>query len=233
MKTIGLIGGMSWESSLLYYRIMNELVKERLGPVHSCQNLMYSVDFAEVEARQTQGDWAGLTDMMISAARRLQQGGADCLLICANTMHKTAEAVERHLSIPLLHIADATGARLAAAGLTRVGLLGTRYTMEMDFYTGRLAKKFGIQTLIPSPEERETVHKIIYAELIRGIVRPQSRQAYARVMASLAEQGAQAIILGCTEIPLLVQAADSPLPLYDTTRIHAEAAVDFALAAKA
>ena len=236
MKTVGLIGGMSWESSLLYYKIMNELVKERLGGLHSCQSLMYSVDFADIEALQSAGDWDRLTDCMVEAALRLTRGGAEAVLIATNTMHKCAPQVQAALdaqtrgSVPLLHIADAAGQRLKAAGIARAGLLGTRYTMEMDFYSGRLAEKFGIDTVIPGEADRGIVHDVIYGELVRGVVRQESRREYARIMAALAEQGAQGVILGCTEIPLLVQPGDTPLPLFDTTRIHAEAAVDFALA---
>ena len=229
MKTIGLIGGMSWESSIEYYRIINEAVKTRLGGLHSADCLMYSVDFAEIEALQHNGDWDQLTQMMISAARRLERGGAGCLVICTNTMHKMADEIQSVITIPLLHIADAAGAAIQAKGLTTVGLLGTRFTMEGDFYSARLAEKFGLQVLIPQETDRETVHRVIYQELVKGEIREESRQAFLAVIKRLQEQGAQGVILGCTEIPLLVRQADVDLPIFDTTQLHAEAAVDWAL----
>lgn len=228
MKTIGLIGGMSWESSLEYYRLINEGVKERLGGLHSAQCLMYSVDFAPIEVMQQSGQWEAGAALMVDAAQRLERGGADFVLLCTNTMHKSAPQIEAAIQIPFLHIADAAGRCVQAAGLRRVGLLGTRFTMEEDFYTGRLAR-FGLETLIPPAEQRREVSRVIYDELCLGMIRPESRQAYREVIAGLAQAGAEAIILGCTEIGLLVKPEDSPLPLFDTTRIHAEAAVKLAL----
>ena len=229
MKTIGMIGGMSWESSIEYYRIINELVKARLGDLHSADCLMYSVDFAEIEVLQQAGDWDQLTQDMISAAQRLERGGAACVVICTNTMHKMAEEVQSAIPIPLLHIADAAGAAIQAKGLTTVGLLGTRFTMEGDFYRGRLAEKFGLRVLIPEEADRATVHRVIYNELVKGEIREESRQAFLSVIERLQGQGAQGIVLGCTEIPLLVRQSDVAIPIFNTTQLHAEAAVDWAL----
>ncbi|MGE5224522.1 MAG: aspartate/glutamate racemase family protein [Omnitrophica WOR_2 bacterium] len=229
MKTIGLIGGMSWESSVEYYRIINELVQQRLGKPHSAKCVMYSVDFAEIELLQRQGDWEQATQAMISAARCVEAGGADFLLICTNTMHKMAQEVQDSLSIPLLHIADATARAVKAQGIRTVGLLGTRFTMEGDFYKGRLEENHALRVLIPGPAERELVHRVIYDELVVGEIRPASRDRYRQVIAGLVEAGAEGIVLGCTEIGLLVKPEDSPRPLFDTTQIHAEAAVDFAI----
>ena len=229
MKTIGLIGGMSWESSIEYYRIINETVKARLGGVHSADCLMYSVDFAEIESLQNAGEWEQLTLEMISAARRLERGGADCLVICTNTMHKMADEVQAAIQIPLLHIADAAGAAVQAKELTTVGLLGTRFTMEGNFYRGRLAEKFGLQVLIPDEAGRETVHRVIYNELVKGEIKAGSRQAFLAIIEDLQSRGAQGIVLGCTEIPLLVKQDDVAIPIFDTTRLHAEAAVNWAL----
>lgn len=229
MKTIGFIGGMSWESSSEYYRIANEQVRERLGGVHSARSIMWSMDFGEIEKLQHHGDWDALREEMVAAARNLERGGADFLVICTNTMHKLAADVEKGVAIPLLHIADPTAEKIREAGFQRIGLLGTAFTMEQDFYTGRLREKFGLDVLVPEDEDRATVHRIIYTELVAGIVSDASRQAYRAVMARLVERGAEAIILGCTEIMLLVGAEDSTVPLFDTTEIHALAAVDFAL----
>ena len=229
MKTIGLIGGMSWESSIEYYRIINETVKRRLGGLHSADCLMYSVDFAEIEALQHAGDWDQLTRDMIFAAQRLERGGAACLVICTNTMHKMADEIASKIQLPLLHIADAAGAAIKAKGLTTVGLLGTRFTMEGDFYRGRLAEKFGLQVLIPEGIDRETVHRVIYDELVKGEIRAESRQEFLKIINNLQSQGAQGIILGCTEIPLLVRQTDVVIPIFDTTRLHAEAAVSWAI----
>jgi len=231
MKTIGLIGGMSWESSIEYYRIINETVRDRLGGLHSAQSLMYSVEFAEVEALQHRGDWPRLTALMVDAAQRLERGGADFLVLCTNTMHKMADDMQRGVAIPLLHIADATAAEVKGRGLSKVGLLGTRFTMEEDFYRGRLAERHGLEVLIPSEAEREIVDHVIYEELCAGKIVAASREDYRCVMAHLAEQGAQGIVLGCTEIGLLVGDEDSPVPLFDTTRIHAVAAAEYALGA--
>lgn len=229
MKTMGLIGGMSWESSIEYYRIINETVKERLGGLHSCKCLMYSLDFAEIEALQHRGEWDEATVMMVDAAKRLENGGADFVIICTNTMHLMAEEIEAEISIPLLHIADATAERLKADGIERVGLLGTKFTMEQDFYRGRLADRHGVDVLIPDEEARNLIHRVIYEELCQGKTLSVSKEAFKSIMNGLSQQGAEGIILGCTEIGLLVGDGDSPGPLFDTTRIHATAAVDFAL----
>jgi aspartate racemase len=228
MKTIGLLGGMSWESTLEYYRIINQSVKARLGGSHSAQCLLYSLDFAEVEALQHAGEWDALTQVMIAAVERLERGGADCLVICTNTMHRMAEAVQAATPLPLLHIADATAAAVKAQGLHTVGLLGTRFTMEGDFYRGRLQRQHELQVLVPEQAGMDAVHRIIYDELIQGIIREESRRAYQDVIADLAARGAQGVILGCTEIPLLVKQADVTIPVFDTTAIHAQAAVDWA-----
>jgi len=232
MKTIGLLGGMSWESSAEYYRILNQTVKARLGGLHSASCLLYSVDFAEIEALQRSGDWENLTHTMIEAAQRLENAGADCLLVCTNTMHRMAPEIEDVLQIPLLHIADAAGDAIAARGIKTVGLLGTRFTMEGDFYRKRLEEKFDLEVLIPNDAERDIVHRVIYNELVKGEIREASRQAYLAVVDGLQSRGAEGVILGCTEIPLLIRQADTLLPLFDTTRLHAEAAVDWALAVK-
>lgn len=229
-RMIGLIGGMSWESSAEYYRILNQGVRDRLGPTASARCLLWSFDFSEIEELQHKGDWDGLTDRMIDAARRLEAGGAEVLLICTNTMHRMAPAVQAAVSVPLLHIADPTAERIKAAGLRKVGLLGTAFTMEQDFYKGRLSRDHGLSVLVPDAEDRAMVHKIIYEELVAGKVTAQSRDVYRAVIARLVRNGAEAIVLGCTEIMLLVRAEDSPVPIFDTTALHAEAAVAFALA---
>ena len=231
MKTIGMIGGMSWESSIEYYRIINEAVKERLGDLHSAKSLMFSVDFAEIEVLQREGRWEDATRAMIDAAQSVEAGGADFLIICTNTMHKMAEEVQQSIGIPLLHIADATAEVIKARGLRRVGLLGTRFTMEEDFYRGRLVKKHALEVLVPESADREIVHRVIYDELVLGRIEPASKVEYLRIIAGLAQDGAEGIILGCTEIGLLVSQADSRLPLFDTTRIHALSAVQYALEA--
>jgi len=229
MKTIGLIGGMSWESSAQYYRIINQGVRERLGGVHSARSLMFSVDFADIERLQHEGDWASLTAEMIDAARRLERGGADFLVLCTNTMHRTADEVAASVSIPLLHIADPTGENVRAAGYTRVGLLGTAFTMEQTFYKDRLSSRFGLEVLVPDEAGRSVVHDVIYRELVAGRINDASRQAYREIMGGLVERGAQAIIMGCTEIMLLISEEDCTVPLYDTTTIHARAAIARAL----
>lgn len=229
MKTIGLLGGMSWESSAEYYRLINEAVRARLGGLHSAQCLLYSFDFAQIEALQHAGRWDDAATLLIAAAQRLERGGAGFLVLCTNTMHKLADAVQAAITIPLLHIADPTAAQIQAAGLTRVGLLGTAFTMEEPFYKARLADQFGLTVLVPGAHDRRLVHRIIYDELCQGITTMASRKQYVRVIRGLAEQGAEGVILGCTEITLLIKPADSPLPVFDTTRLHAEAAVDFAL----
>ena len=229
MKTIGLIGGMSWESSIEYYRIINQLVAQKLGGSHSAKCVMYSLDFFEIEALQDTGRWDEAADMLVDAARRIEMGGADFFLICTNTMHLMADEVQENVSIPLIHIADATADDVKRQGLKSVGLLGTRFTMEKDFYKGRLENKHGIQVIIPQEGEREIVHRVIYDELILGDIRPASKEQYIVVMENLINQGAQGIILGCTEIPLLVGEGDVSVPVFDTMRIHAEAAVAYAL----
>ncbi|MDE2582924.1 MAG: aspartate/glutamate racemase family protein [Rhodospirillales bacterium] len=220
---------MSWESSAEYYRIINERVRDRLGALHSARCLMWSFDFAEVEALQHAGRWDDATALMIEAARRLERGGADFVLICTNTMHRMADAVQAAIVCPLLHIADPTAARIRAAGLRRVGLLGTAFTMEQAFYKGRLAERYGLEVLVPDAADRALVHRVIYEELVQGRVVPASREAYRAVIARLVARGAEAVILGCTEIMLLVRPEDSKVPLFDTTAIHAEAAVELAL----
>jgi aspartate racemase len=227
---IGLIGGLSWESSAQYYRIINREVRARLGGVHSARSLMWSVDFGEIERLQHDGDWDKLTEQMKDAAIRLERGGADFVLICSNTMHRMADAVAEAIDIPFIHIADPTGAKIKAAGLRKVGLIGTAFTMEQDFYKGRLNDLFGLEVVVPHAEDRRIIHDIIYRELVAGEVLPKSRAAYREVIARLVAQGAQAIILGCTEIMLLISDEDSAVPLFDTTAIHAMAAVDRALA---
>ena len=229
MKTIGLIGGMSWESSIEYYRIINETVRDRLGGLHSAKSILYSVDFAEIEALQHQGKWEEATEQMIAAAQHVQEGGADFVLICTNTMHKMAEDVQKHIRIPLLHIADATAEQIKVQGMKKVGLLGTKFTMEEDFYRGRLTEKHGLEVVIPTEEERNVVHRVIYDELCMGEVKPSSKAQYIRIIDHLVEDGAEGIILGCTEISLLVQEEDSQVSLFDTTKIHAVAAVEYAL----
>jgi aspartate racemase len=230
MRMIGLIGGMSWESSAEYYRILNQGVRDKLGPTASARCLLWSFDFSEIEELQHNGDWDGLTARMVDAAQRLEVGGADVLLICTNTMHRMAPAVEAAVKVPLLHIADPTAERIKAAGHRRIGLLGTAFTMEHDFYKGRLAQQHGLSVIVPNDEDRATVHRVIYQELVAGKIIPESRDAYRAVIARMVAAGAEAVILGCTEIMMLVQPDDSPVPIFDTTAIHAEAAVEMALA---
>ena len=230
MRMIGLIGGMSWESSAEYYRIVNQGIRDRRGPTASARCLLWSFNFAEIEDLQHRGDWAGLERLMVDAARRLETGGAEVLLICTNTMHRMADAVQSAVGVPLLHIADATAEAVKAAGFTKVGLLGTAFTMEQDFYKGRLAQWHGLEVITPGAADRETVHRIIYEELVAGHVLTASRDAYRAVIARLIEDGAEAIILGCTEIMLLVQPEDSAVPLFDTTALHANAAISMAMA---
>ncbi|CAG0933199.1 aspartate racemase [Thermoflexales bacterium] len=229
MKTIGLIGGMSWESSTEYYRLINTFVKERLGGFHSAKCVMVSVDFAEFEALLRENGWAELTQLLMAAAQQLERAGADLVVLCTNTMHKAADDIQANIQVPLLHIIDATAEQIKAQGLTTVGLLGTRPTMEEDFYVGRLTQHFGLQVLIPEAAERELIHRVIFDELCLGQVSTASQAHYLAVIERLIEHGAQGIILGCTEIGLLVQAGDCRVPVFDTTRLHAQAAVDFAL----
>lgn len=220
---------MSWESSALYYRLVNQGVRAALGGHHSAKLLMLSLDFAEIAALQHAGDWDALTERMAAAARILAAGGADGIVLCTNTMHKLAGAIEAAVDVPLLHIADATGAALRDAGVRRVGLLGTAFTVEQDFYRGRLAERWDVEVLIPEADDRALVHRVIYDELVQGVVRKESRAGYRDVMARLVDAGAEGVVLGCTEIGLLVGAADADVPLFDTTALHAEAAVRFAL----
>lgn len=229
MKTIGLIGGMSWESSAEYYRIINEIINARLGGVHSADCLMYSFDFQEIEALQMAGDWDTATQRMIAAAQRLQRGGADFVLICTNTMHKMADAVQASIDIPLLHIADPTAQAVRAKGIQRVGLLGTMFTMTEDFYRGRLETNHGLEVLVPDAPSRQSIHDIIYNELVVGQIREDSKARYRAIIEDLATAGAEGVILGCTEIMLLIQQPDSPIPVFDTTYLHAAAAVEIAL----
>jgi aspartate racemase len=232
MQLIGLIGGLSWESTAEYYRILNRGAQAKLGGVHSARALIYSFDFGEIEALQHKGDWEAASAAMVEAARRLERGGADFLVICSNTMHRMAPAIAAGVGIPLLHIADPTGTAIRAAGFTRIGLLGTGFTMEQPFYRERLVDRFGLDVIVPDGKGRKIVHDIIYSELVKGIVRDQSRAAYRGVIEQLIAQGAQAIILGCTEIMLLVGGNDSAVPLFDTTTLHAEAALERALQEK-
>ncbi|AGG87789.1 MULTISPECIES: aspartate/glutamate racemase family protein [Rhodanobacter] len=229
MKTIGLIGGMSWESTVTYYRQINDTIKERLGGLHSAKVVLYSVDFHEIERLQRAGDWEAAGVILAAAARSLEAAGAAFLILCTNTMHKVASTIEAAVSIPLLHIADPTAAEIRRAGHSTVGLIGTRFTMEQAFYRDRLSMRHGLRVIVPDAEDRETIHRIIYEELCLGNIKSESRGEYRRIMGILASQGAQAIILGCTEISLLVNQQDSEVPLFDTTAIHARTAADEAL----
>jgi aspartate racemase len=229
MKTIGLLGGMSWESTTSYYREINEGIKKNLGGLHSAKILLYSVDFAEIEKLQHLDKWSEMAVILGDAAKRLEIGGADFILICTNTMHKVAPEIEATVSIPLLHIADATADEIKDKGLSTVGLLGTRFTMEQDFYKGRLEDVHGIKVLVPGVEDREIIHRAIYDELCQGVISPDSRNEFVRIIKMLYKQGAEAVILGCTEIALLVQQEHTTVPLFDTTRIHAEKAVKAAI----
>lgn len=229
MKTIGLLGGMSWESTIPYYRQINQHIKQQLGGLHSAKIILYSVDFADIEALQRSGDWDKAGELLAEAAVKLQSAGADCLVLCTNTMHKVAAVIETAVTIPLLHIADATAEAIQLAGLNKVALLGTRFTMEQDFYKKRLTESYGLEVLVPDEESRALVHQVIYQELCLGLVKPDSRLQYQQIMADLVVQGAEAIILGCTEIALLVSAEDCAVPLFDTTFLHAQKAADYAL----
>lgn len=229
MKTIGLIGGMSWESSIEYYRIINETAKAKLGGLHSAKSLMVTVDFAEIEKLQHEDRWEEAGQILATCALNLERGGADFIVLCTNTMHKLADQITSGVNIPFLHIADATAEKIVAAGMTKIGLLGTRFTMEHDFYKGRLIQNFGLEVATPNEPDREIVHRVIYNELVQGKILDTSRVEYKRIMESLTAQGAQGIILGCTEIELLVKQEDSRVPLFATTNIHAVAAVEYAL----
>ena len=230
MKTIGLLGGMSWESTVPYYRYVNEVVKARLGGLHSARVVLYSVDFHDVERMQREADWDEAGRLLGSAAAAIERAGADVLVLCTNTMHKVAPAIERAVRIPLLHIADATAHAIIAAGLGTVGLLGTKFTMEQEFYVGRLRERHGLDVLVPDADDREAVHRIIYDELCLGKVLDDSRDAYHRIVDRLVARGAKGIVLGCTEISMLVDPSRLPVPAFDTTRLHAERAAEWALA---
>lgn len=229
MKTIGLIGGMSWESTVVYYQLLNRGARERLGGLHSAKLLLWSFDFADIEAMQAKGDWDGATNAMIDAARALERGGADCVIICTNTMHKMADAVQQSVEIPLIHIADATAVAIKASGAKKPLLLATRYTMEQDFYKGHLRDRHGVETMVPDEFGRTLVHDIIYNELCQGIIRKDSKEAYLETIQRAQQQGADGVIFGCTEVGLLIAQADFALPAFDTTALHAGAALDFAL----
>jgi aspartate racemase len=229
MMTVGLLGGMSWESTVPYYRTINRVVGRRLGGLHSAKIVLYSVDFHEIEELQRSGRWDEAGAVLAEAACALKRAGADFLVLCTNTMHKVAPQIEAAVDLPLLHIADATAARIKAAGLKRVGLLGTRFTMEEDFYRKRLEDRHGLEIVVPPPEEREIVHRVIYDELCRGAVLEDSREAYRRIVSGLVGQGAEGVILGCTEIGLLLREGDVDVPLFDTAEIHAEEAARCAL----
>ncbi|EDL67100.1 aspartate/glutamate racemase family protein [Vibrio campbellii] len=232
MKTIGLIGGMSWESTAHYYQIINREVKARLGGLHSGKVCLYSVDFAEIETLQHQGRWDDTAIILAQAAKSVEAGGADFILICTNTMHKVADQIQQAVNVPLVHIADATAEKLVADGIKKVGLLGTRFTMEQDFYKQRLIDKFGVDVVVPRSDDQTIIHNVIYNELCKGEVRDDSRQHYLAIIEKLVEQGAEAVILGCTEIAMLVEPHHTDVKLYDTTEIHAKAAVEKALDSK-
>lgn len=229
MKTIGLIGGMSWESSTLYYQVINRTVQEKLGGVHSCESLMYSVDFNEIAALQKNGEWEKLGILMIQAAQRLEKGGADFIVLCTNTMHKLSDELEKNISIPFLHIVDATAQKINEENYKKIGLLGTSFTMEQDFFKGRLQNKHTIETIIPNEKQRQDIHRIIYDELVKGIINNNSRTIFLEIITDLIHQGAEGIILGCTEIELLITNEYTDAKLFNTAEIHARKAVEFAL----
>jgi len=229
MKTIGLVGGMSWESTAVYYRTINEEVRRTLGGFHSAEIALYSVDFALIEKLQSSGDWGGLTDIVVGAAHNIERAGADFLLICSNTIHEVAPEIERAITIPLLHIADATAEALVQNNAKTVGLLGTSFTMEQEFYKGRLSKQYGLEVIVPDESDRMLINGIIYKELCQGVIRSISRQQFIRIINALAAAGAEAVIAGCTEISMLVKQCDSAIPIYDTSSLHAEKAVKWAL----
>ncbi len=229
MRTLGLIGGMSWESSAEYYRIINETVQAEMGGTHSASLLMVSFDFTEIETLQEAGDWDAAARLLCDAARKLETAGADAIVICTNTMHRMADTVQKAVQVPLLHIADGTAEAIKSAGIHRVALLGTRYTMEQDFYRGRLEDRHGLSVMIPHEPDRTTVHDIIYTELVRGVIREPSRRHYREAIVRLFDRGAEGVILGCTEIELLIGQEDSPVPVFPTTQLHATAAARFAL----
>jgi len=220
---------MSWESSIEYYRIINKTAKAKLGGLHSAKSIMYSVDFADIEILQHQGKWGEAAQMLIDAAKNLENSGADFIVLCTNTMHKVADDIQANVKIPLLHIADATAQLVKDSGIRKIGLLGTRFTMEEEFYKGRLSQKYGLNVNVPNAQEREIVHRVIYDELVIGEIRQHSKEQYIGIIEQMVHQGAEGVILGCTEIGLLIHKQDSQVPLFDTTRIHAEAAVEYAL----
>jgi len=229
MKTIGLLGGMSWESSAVYYQLINEKVRETLGGTYSAKSVMYSVEFHEMETLQHAEDWNKLTEIMIDAAQKVERAGADFLVICTNTMHKMVPEIKEKISIPILHIADATAEKIKEKGIKKIGLLGTNFTMTQDFYKGRLEEEHWLKVITPNETDRQIIHDIIYNELILGNIKDESRKKYQDIIKKLKDQGAEGVILGCTEIPLLIKQKDSPIPIFDTTKIHAEKAVEFAL----
>ena len=229
MKTLGLIGGMSWESSIEYYKLINEKTRELLGGHHSCQSLMYTVEFDEIVKLQHEGKWAELDIIMSDAAKKLEDGGADLIILCTNTMHLCTKAILKKISVPFLHIAEATGQEIIAQNLKKVGLLGTKFTMEKDFYKEVLRHKFDIEIVLPNEQEMERVHTIIYQELVHGVIKKKSREEYKNIIRRMEEEGAEGVILGCTEIPLLISGSDVNIPVFDTTKIHAEKAVEWLL----
>ena len=229
MKTIGLIGGISWESTAHYYAHLNRGAKERLGGRHSAKQLLYSIDFDELATLQHTDHWDEATALIVDAGKALERGGADCVLICANTMHIAAPELQAAIQIPVLHVVDVTGAAIRTSGAPRVGLLGTAFTMEMPFYKDRLRDKFGLEVIVPADADRATTHRIIFDELVHGVVAPKSKEAFRKIIANLIDQGAEAIILGCTELMMIIEPSDSAVPLFDTTTLHCEAALDFAI----
>lgn len=229
MKTIGLIGGMSWESSLVYYKIINTKVREKLGGFHCAKSIMLTVDFDEIQRLQHIEDWTSLDLLMVKSAKQLEAAGADLVILCTNTMHLCSPAIIKNISIPFLHIAEAAGSKIAETGLKKVALMGTKFTMEKDFYKTYIFERFGIEVIIPGEEERELIHKTIYNELVQGIIKNESREKFQQIIANLENRGAEGVILGCTEIPLLISKSDVQIPVFDTTAIHAEKAVEWAL----
>ncbi len=229
MKTLGLIGGMSWESSSVYYQLINKTVNEKLGGFHSCKNVMYTIDFDKTVKLQHEGKWDELNEIMVDAAQRLEKAGADVVILCTNTMHLCSKAITDNISVPFLHIAEATGMAIVSEKIKKVALLGTQFTMEKDFYKDILINKFGIEVLVPNKQERTKVHNIIYNELVQGQIKDESRDVYKTIIANLENQGAQGVILGCTEIPLLISDTDVDIPTFATTNIHAEKAVEWIL----
>ncbi len=229
MKTIGLIGGMSWESSVEYYRIINQLAREHYGGLHSAKCIMHSYDFEQIAGAQRRDDWDGLADTLVETAENLKASGADFIVICTNTMHKLADEVQNRANIPVLHIADATGQKVNEKGLKKVALLGTKYTMEADFYRERLTRRYGLEVLIPGDADRQFIHDVIFGELCQGIMDPSSKEKFKCIINELVSRGVEGIILGCTEIPLLIKQEDVDVPVFDTTQIHAEAAIEMAM----